>query len=60
MTGHMIPDEISTNRGLLQGLQMELFVGQPKSLNSFGYESGVHLLINNKSAHFSFFEGLIF
>ena len=47
----------SYNFNRLNGLQMELYVGQPSDMNSFGLTAGVHIFINNKSVNNLFFEG---
>jgi hypothetical protein len=39
-------------------LKIELFVGQPTDLDSFGYDAGAHLIINNQTVYSSAFDGI--
>ncbi len=51
-------NELYTNKpGLMNGFQIELLVGEPKNLKSFGFESGAHVFIGNKTTYTSFYEG---
>ena len=43
--------------GIYNGLQLELYVGEPSSIYSFGSESGAHIIINNETSFTSIFEG---
>lgn len=48
----------ATRPGKLNGLIMELYVGQPAHINSFGTSSGAHIFVNNKTVKPLMYEGI--
>lgn len=56
-SGHSIADRKSTRSGKLNGLSVELYVGEPTSLFSLSSSSGIHVIVHNKSVRTFFFDG---
>lgn len=46
--GYIVKNKFSQNAGPLNGLVLELFVGDPGSLTDFSVSTGAHVMINNK------------
>lgn len=46
--GSLIDDKKSTKSGAINGLALELYVGNPISMSSFPISNGAHIIIHNK------------
>lgn len=51
-------DRVSTRAGKLNGLLIELFIGESDDFYSFAVSSGIHVIIHNKSVTPSYFDGI--
>lgn len=56
-SGHSTSDRKLTKSGKLNGLSIELFVGEPHSPFALSTSTGVHLTVHNKTVKSYFFEG---
>lgn len=52
------PDKLCTKAGKINGLQVELFVGDPMDISSLATTKGVHVIVHNKSIRPQLGEGM--
>lgn len=55
--GTPVADKTMSRSGWFDGLELEIFAGQPTDIYSLSVEAGVHIFIHNKSAFTSLYEG---
>ena len=55
---HDVPLKESNKAGLLDGLQLELFIPDSAAKLNFEFNKGIHVLVHNHSITPSFFEGI--
>jgi hypothetical protein len=48
---------VSTKAGSINGLTMELFVGEPNDPKSLSTSTGIHMVVHNKSTQVYFIDG---
>ena len=57
MTGHSSDIKSSNKPGLINGLQIQLFLDDPVDFKTLSQVSGAHIYVNNKSIAPSQYEG---
>lgn len=57
-SGQVVEDKISTKGGLVNGFQMELFLGSPIDPYTISVSNGIHLQVHNKTDRPFFYKGI--
>lgn len=59
-SGHLVDDRVSTKGGLVNGFEMELFLGYPTDPYTLSVANGIHLQVHNKTDRPFFYKGFFF